>query len=149
MVAHPDKTLAARLGMKEGSHATVFGAPRTMISRLRAECPEAKIESKPLAGIYQSRPSSFLWCFCEAQAELKRALPALCRILEDGGVLWISWPKKSSWKSLGLDADKALTEDFVREQAKSLGLADMKTCAVDEVWSAIGFHEASMSRQLA
>lgn len=137
---YSDKTLAAKLGLKEGIHATVFGAPRAVIARLRAECPEANIESKPLAGIYQSRPSSFLWCFCEAQAELKRALPALSRILEDGGVLWISWPRKASWKSTGLDEDKALTESAVREQALPLGLTgstDVKTYPVNEVWAGL------------
>jgi hypothetical protein len=144
---YSDKTLAAKLGLKEGTQATVFGAPRAVIAQVRSECPEAKIESKPLAGIYQSRPSSFLWGFCETSAELKRALPALRRVLEDGGTLWISWPKKAAWKTLGLDPDKALTEDAIRAQALPLGLVDVKVCAADEVWSALKLMVRRSERQ--
>lgn len=143
---HSDRTLAARLGLKDGSHAAVFGAPRAVIAQVRGECPGAKIESRPLAGVYLSRPSLFLWCFCETHAEIKRALPALRRILEDGGALWISFPRKSALEFFGIDPDKALTEDAVREQAKSLGLKEMKACAVDEAWSALGLMKGNPTR---
>jgi hypothetical protein len=137
MAGYSDKTLAAKLGLEAGRRAVVFGAPKSVIAQVRIECPEAEISSRPLAGIYQSRPSSFLWCFCEQEAELKRALPALRRILEDGGTLWVSWPKKSAWPSLGLDPDKAVTEDTIRKHALPLGLVDVKVCAVDEIWSGL------------
>jgi hypothetical protein len=48
-------------------------------------------------------------------------------------MLWISWPKKSA----GLDSD--LTENVVREIGLTLGLVDVKVCAVDEVWSGLKF----------
>ncbi len=47
------------------------------------------------------------------------------------GVIWVSWPKKSS----GVATD--ISEDTVREAALPLGLVDIKVCAVDEVWSAL------------
>jgi hypothetical protein len=134
---YSDKTLAAKLGIKADVRVVAFGAPRAIVAGVRAESPDADIVSKPLAGIYQSRPSSFLWVFCELEAELKRALPALRRALEDGGTLWVSWPNKNAWKALKLDPAKALTEDAVREHALPLGLVDVKVCAVDEVWSGL------------
>ena len=47
------------------------------------------------------------------------------------GMIWVSWPKKSS----GVATD--LTEDVVRQIALPLGLVDIKVCAVDEVWSGL------------
>ena len=51
--------------------------------------------------------------------------------LDPAGVIWVSWPKKSS----GVPSD--VTEDTVRELALPLGLVDIKVCAVDEVWSGL------------
>jgi hypothetical protein len=131
------KTLADKLGVKAETRGLAFGAPRAVLAAVRAESPDAELVSKPLAGIYLSKPSSFLWVFCDLEAELKRALPALRRILEDEGTLWVSWPKKAAWKSLKLDPAKAVTEDAIRAAAFSLGLVDVKVCAVDEVWSGL------------
>ena len=51
--------------------------------------------------------------------------------LADTGVLWVSWPKKSS----GVATD--VTEDVIREVALRLGFVDVKVCAVDETWSGL------------
>jgi hypothetical protein len=134
---YSDKTLSAKLGLKEGVSGTALAAPRDILETVRAECPAAKLEYKPLAGVYQLRPSSFLWCFCSLDAELKRLLPALRRSLEDDGQLWISWPKKAAWKVLRIDPATAATEDAIRAYALPLGLVDVKVCAVDETWSGL------------
>jgi len=47
------------------------------------------------------------------------------------GVLWVSWPKKSS----GVLTD--ITEDTIRACALPLGLVDIKVCALDEIWSGL------------
>ncbi|WP_410712114.1 DUF3052 family protein [Bradyrhizobium sp. BEA-2-5] len=47
------------------------------------------------------------------------------------GMIWVSWPKKSS----GVATD--LTEKEVRETALANGLVDVKVCAVDDVWSGL------------
>jgi hypothetical protein len=49
------------------------------------------------------------------------------------GMIWVSWPKKSS----GMATD--LSDVVVRDTALPLGLVDVKVCAVDEVWSALKF----------
>ena len=131
------KTLAAKLGLTEGVSGIALGAPREVLENLRAESPEATIEYKPLAGVYGLRPSSFLWCFCSLDSELKRILPALRRVLEDGGQLWVSWPKKAAWKVLRIDPETAVTEDAIRAYALPLGLVDVKVCAVDDTWSGL------------
>jgi hypothetical protein len=53
--------------------------------------------------------------------------------LADRGILWISWPKKSS--SLAGDLD----ENVVREIGLAGGLVDVKVCALDADWSGLKF----------
>jgi hypothetical protein len=55
-VGYSGKTLAAKLGLKEGVQAVALGAPKDVLAQVRAECPQAAIESKALAGVYQTRP---------------------------------------------------------------------------------------------
>jgi hypothetical protein len=47
------------------------------------------------------------------------------------GMIWISWPKKSS------KVITDITEDLIRQLALANGLVDVKVCAVDEVWSGL------------
>ena len=57
-----------------------------------------------------------------------------CRdAIEPDGMIWVSWPKKSS----GIATD--LTDVVVRDTALPLGLVDIKVCAIDEVWSGLKF----------
>ena len=51
--------------------------------------------------------------------------------LKPDGMIWVSWPKKSS------KVPTDITEDTVREIALPLGLVDIKVCAVDEVGSGL------------
>lgn len=46
-------------------------------------------------------------------------------------MIWISWPKRAS--KVATD----VTEDVIRRLALSLGLVDVKVCAVDEIWSGL------------
>jgi hypothetical protein len=53
--------------------------------------------------------------------------------LSDQGMLWVSWPKRTS--SLAQD----LNENGVREIGLLTGLVDVKVAAIDEDWSALKF----------
>ncbi len=58
-------------------------------------------------------------------------LPQLMSQIKPNGIIWVSWPKKSS-KVL-----TDITEDIIRNYAISICLVDVKVCAVDEVWSGL------------
>jgi len=73
----------------------------------------------------------FIHYFSADRAELKTRLPELLKHLALDGMIWISWPKKSS------GVVSTIAEDDVRALALSLGLVDVKVCAVDEVWSGL------------
>ena len=64
---------------------------------------------------------------------LARDLGALAARLPPDGVVWLSWPKKSS----GVATD--ISEDTLRAIALPLGLVDIKVCAIDATWSGLKF----------
>ena len=53
--------------------------------------------------------------------------------LKKTGMLWVSWPKKSSKVPTDLD------ENVIRDFGLLQGLVDVKVCAVDETWSGLKF----------
>jgi len=63
--------------------------------------------------------------FTSSRFELKAKLHRFRKLIAADGVIWVSWPKKSS----GVETD--VTEDVVREIALPIGLVDIKVCAVD------------------
>jgi transposase len=66
-----------------------------------------------------------------ARGTLRKKLPACHEAIAPDGMVWVSWPKKSS----GVATD--VTENVVRDTALSLGLVDVKVCAVDDTWSGL------------
>src|SRR5512134_2602365 len=117
--------LPQKLGIKPGDRVVVLGAPwdyAAVVSPL----PERVSVSTRLPA-----RARFIHLFVRTAAELGRRLPALDRALEDDGMIWVSWPKKSS----GLATD--LSEDRIRRAVLPLGLVDVKVCAVDETWSGL------------
>src|SRR5262249_42299229 len=69
-------------------------------------------------------------------AEAKGLAAKLARYREaiaPDGMIWVSWPKKSS----GVSSD--LSDLVVRDLALPLGLVDIKVCAIDETWSGLKF----------
>jgi hypothetical protein len=49
------------------------------------------------------------------------------------GMIWAAWPKKAS----GIETD--LVESKVRDFGLSIGLVDIKVCAIDDTWSGLKF----------
>ncbi len=69
--------------------------------------------------------------FTKGRSELRASLKTLQKKIKQSGIIWVSWPKKSS----GVPSE--VTEHTVREIALPLGLVDIKVCAVDETWSGL------------
>ena len=69
--------------------------------------------------------------FTKKRQELFDLLPQLKAQIKSNGVIWVSWPKKAS------RVITDITEDTIRNYAISIGLVDIKVCAVDEVWSGL------------
>jgi hypothetical protein len=86
-------------------------------------------------------PLDFAMVFAKTQAELKSGFVRLAKRLAPSGMLWISWPKKTS----GVATD--MNENDVRRIGLDAGLVDVKVCAVSEVWSGLKFVRRVKDRQ--
>jgi hypothetical protein len=78
-------------------------------------------------------PLDFAMLFTKSQTELTREFKRISKRLASTGMLWVSWPKKSSGVATDLDGN------IVREIGLAAGLVDVKVCAVTEIWSGLKF----------
>jgi hypothetical protein len=118
--------LAKKLGWRPGTRVELWNAPADYARWLGPAAAELE-----LAAGRPSGPFAAGHLFATERAVLGVALAKLRRRIAPGGMLWISWPKKSS----GVPTD--VTEDAIRELALPLGFVDVKVCAVTEVWSGL------------
>jgi CheY-like chemotaxis protein len=119
--------LPKKLGIKPDSVVTLVDAPKDF-ERTLGKLPNGVTLKRQARG----RPDLTLW-FVASQKDLDRKLPRILPMTEQGGALWIVWPKKSS----GVPSD--LTQADVRSVGLASGLVDFKVCAVDETWSGLKF----------
>lgn len=75
----------------------------------------------------------FVQLFVRDRKNLVQEFQKLKRHLKKDGMLWISWPKRSS----GVTTD--LSENIIRSLLLPHGLVDIKVCAVDATWSGLKF----------
>lgn len=119
------KSLIDKLGWKDGSKAIVIAPPDTY-GDLTDKAAITPKKSTPASGSFD-----FIHLFAKDMASLARDLPKLEPRLATGGMIWVSWPKKTS------KLFRDLTEDGVRKVCLPLGLVDVKVCAVDADWSGL------------
>ena len=125
MAGYSGTPLAQKLGIKEGQKVATIGVP-VGYRKLLSPLPEKVSFTRELKS-----GATFLHLFVSDRKAMERELKRLRKLIADNGVLWVSWPKKSS----GVTTD--VTEDIIREVALPLGFVDVKVCAVDETWSGL------------
>ena len=115
--------LANKLGLKPGQRAWFFAMPESV---------RAEIGDVGLAETAEVEPSlDMAHIFVTERVELERLLADLRNTIARDGMVWVSWPKKTS------KVPTDVTEDTIREVALPMGWVDVKVCAVDEVWSGL------------
>src|SRR5690349_17823002 len=127
MPGYSGTPLAKKLGIKNGSHVSLISAPtdvRTVLKPAFAHCEIVGDGKAPL---------DFAMVFTRSRSELTKEFKRISGLLAPAGMLWISWPKKSSGVATDLD------ENVVRDIGLAAGLVDVKVCAVTEVWSGLKF----------
>jgi hypothetical protein len=115
--------LAKKLGIKEGFKIALHNQPENYF-KLFADFPNVKIVSG-------KSTVDFIHYFVKEQKQLLKDITKLRNQIEQNGMIWISWPKKSS------KVETDITEDVIRNLALKNGLVDIKVCAVDETWSGL------------
>lgn len=121
------KPLAEKLGVRPADTVAVMNPPKDYRVLLEPLPADVRIVEGP-------DPSArILHLFARDRASLEADLAAALAQRPEGGMVWISWPKKAS--TLFLD----LTEDGVREVVLPTGWVDVKVCAVNADWSGLKF----------
>jgi hypothetical protein len=126
MAGYSGTSLWKKLGYKTGLRAYVDGQPDGYLELL--DIP------RDLQVTWLDKEESnmpFVHLFEKNARALRTKLDFYRKKIAADGVIWVSWPKKSS----GVVTD--INEGTVREAALPLRLVDIKVCAVDEVWSAL------------
>lgn len=126
MPGYSGTPLPKKLGIKAGFRVRLGDAP----AEVRAELREALSEC---AVVKDGHTLDFAMIFSKSRADLTKEFPRLAKLLAPTGMLWVSWPKKSS----GVATD--LNENVVRSIGLDSGLVDVKVCAVTEIWSGLKF----------
>ena len=122
--------LLKKLGVKEGMSGLLVAVPDN-IDELTGFSQWRRLKlAKTRRGV-SGGPYDYIHYFTDSAAKLVTALPQLKNSLEQTGMIWISWPKKSSGVA------STVTEDTIRNLALTIGLVDIKVCAVDEIWSGL------------
>jgi hypothetical protein len=118
--------LPTKLGIKPGHRVAFVHAPESFRDTLG-----------PLPGVERvddgDGPADVVVFFTTRADGLRAAFRGLGARVHPAGMLWISWPKKSS----GVATE--LTEDAIRAIGLEAGMVDVKVCAVDDVWSGLKF----------
>lgn len=120
--------LVKKLGIKPGFKILPVYQPEyyyNLLEGLPKDIENIEYESDQIA--------DFIHLFVKDPKILLHELPKLKKRLDKNGMLWISWPKKSS--KVPTDVD----ESMVRKSGLKVGLVDIKICAVDEIWSGLKF----------
>ncbi len=115
-----------KLGIKAGFRVWMANAPAEVRAELRETLAECKL----------ARPGDeldFAMVFAKSRVELAKEFLKTEKRLALAGMLWASWPKKSSGVATDLD------DNVVRVIGLDAGLVDVKVCAVTETWSGLKF----------
>ncbi len=125
MTEDSNKSLKEKLGLKEGMSTHFSHAPTEYFDEIGGN-------------VFSHRPDDdgvfdFIHAFFTEKDQLIASSQILVSKLADNGMLWISWPKKSS----GVKTD--ISDQDLRDILLPLGVVDVKVCAVTDIWSGLKF----------
>jgi Protein of unknown function (DUF3052) len=127
MAGYSGTPLPKKLGIKEKFRVTFVELPADVRAELRDALRTCDVASDAKG------PLDFAMIFTKTQADMKKQFSRTAKQLAPTGMLWVSWPKKSSGVTTDLD------ENIVRRIGLDAGLVDIKVCAVNDVWSGLKF----------
>ncbi len=126
--------LKAKLGFRDGMSVAFIALPEPLGQLVEAADFTAADQLRDwphLIGCSQKYDA--IHAFTKGRGEIECHLAALQNAIKRDGMIWVSWPKKTS------KVPSDVTEDVVRAEALKLDLVDVKVCAINEVWSGLKF----------
>lgn len=125
MAGYSGTPLAKKLGIKASAKVMLINAPDYYLQLFTDMPPEVYFVDNTGIKI------DLIHFFTKSQDEFLTNLPQLMKQIKPDGIIWVSWPKKAS------KVVTDITEDVIRNFALTIGLVDIKVCAVDEIWSGL------------
>jgi hypothetical protein len=125
MAGYSGTPLVKKLGIRPNERIVALNAPDHYADLLGGLPEGATITERTPAN------AAFVHLFVTERADMAATLSALRTKVDEAGMVWVSWPKKSA------KVPTDITEDTIREVALPLGFVDVKVCAVDEKWSGL------------
>ncbi len=122
--------LARKLGLKPGMSVRLLGAPVGYWGLFGPEVEAMELAQLPPEATGEA---DFTHLFAKRRDILSERFARARAGMTDDGMVWASWPKKSS----GVESEVGRAE--VMEAGKAADLVDVKVCAVDETWSGLKF----------
>lgn len=121
MAGYSGTPLWKKIGIQEGRRVAPIAMPKH-IPKLLQGIPGYE---------HVTDDADVVWWFVPDRAAFDAGFAAARAAMRTDGMLWVSWPKKSSplWKDLN--------EDHIRDAALAIDLVDVKVCAVDDDWSGL------------
>ena len=120
-------TLVGKLRMQPGQRTLIMNAPLGYVEGLDPLPEGIELVEDP-EGKYD-----FVHLFAMDSAELKRHGPVALESVTYDGVLWISYPKRSS------KVKTDLSRDMGWDVVANAGLRPVTQVSIDETWSALRF----------
>lgn len=117
------KPLAKKLALKPGQTLLLLNAP----GRYR----ESLLPLPEGVALATQGKADAVQVFATTRKELEKTLPGLKRILNPGGMVWVTYPKQTS------KVKSEINRDSIREYALTVGFDTVTLFAVDDDWSAI------------
>jgi hypothetical protein len=121
MAGYSARSLADKLGIKEGMRAALVQAPDGFEALL-----PGVVTTRRLAG-----GTEMALLFVTRRADLERRWAPVTAKMTPAGAVWVGWPKRAS----GVATD--MTDNVVREVVLPTGWVDIKVCAIDDTWSGL------------
>jgi hypothetical protein len=128
-VGYSGTPLVKKLGLKDGDAVGFAGLPGE-VRHLLTDRAYRLIQDVETWDALEG-PMDVVHVFTNDKSTVDKALPALANMIEQNGMIWMSWPKKAS------KVPTDVTEDVIRNTALRGKLVDVKVCAVNEVWSGL------------
>ena len=126
MAGYSQTPLLKKLGIQEDHQLYLFRPPTNY--QTLVDLPKTVKLRKSLTG-----EMDFIHLFVKDQKTFEESFIRSAEHLKKNGMLWVSWPKRSSKVPTDLDENK------IRDFGLRTGLVDVKVCAVDQVWSGLKF----------
>jgi len=117
--------LEKKLGIKENFRIRLIHAPENYFDFFMEWPMNIEISDDPRI------KKNLIHFFTKEFSVYYALLPLLKEEIEQNGMIWVSWPKKTS----KISSD--VSEDLIRNYALETGLVDIKVCSVNEDWSAL------------